>query len=165
MRALGYADRDIRDAVALRNAAYEYLRTGRGRETLAAQRERRLDRRWMRSPGFSLGEPDGDPWWGWARSKMDYNPVPLFERLRVPVLALYGGHDFVVQAERNAALLRDALAANTDVTIRIFPGADHSLTLPAGERSDTNGRWDFHRVGPGAVDTMVAWVKKRVGAS
>jgi alpha-beta hydrolase superfamily lysophospholipase len=163
MRSAGWGEDEVRDAVALRRSAYEYLRTGRGRDSLVALRERMLGRAWMRHSGFSLGAPDGDAWWGWARTKMDYDPLPLLEQVRVPVLALYGGADLVVQPERNAALLQAALrrAANYDVTIRTFPGADHSLILPAGARPDTNGQWDFHRVGPGAVDTMVAWLRAR----
>jgi alpha-beta hydrolase superfamily lysophospholipase len=167
MQSVGYGEGEIRDAVRLRRAAYEYLRTGRGRDSVAALRERMRGRTWMRHSGFRLGAPDGDPWWGWARTKMDYDPVPLLEQVRVPVLALYGGADLVVEPDQNATLLQAALrrAANRDVTVRIFPGADHSLVLPAGVRPDTNGRWDFHRAGPGAVDTMVAWLRARALAS
>lgn len=166
MRAQGFDDAAIAQALALRRAAHDYISTGRGRAELAEMRERHAGARWFHDPAIGIAPIDEDPWWRWYRSKLDFDPVPLWARLDVPVLAVWGGADLVVDADRNARLLERALPddGTRDLTIRILPGADHGLQLPAGHRADTGGRWDWHRFGPGAMDTMIAWARARVAA-
>jgi hypothetical protein len=75
-------------------------------------------------------KPD-DPAWDWGRENWRYNPVPALERVRVPVLAVFGGADRNVDPSVNAPIMRAALAkaGNRDATILVVPGANHALNL------------------------------------
>jgi dienelactone hydrolase len=78
-----------------------------------------------------------DPAWEWVKLNMSYDPLPVLEQIRCPVLALFGGVDRTVDPEMNLPLLRSALqrAGNSDVTLLVLPDADHGLRrIPAGER-------------------------------
>ena len=60
-----------------------------------------------------------------VRAQYLYDPKAELERVRVPVLGIYGSMDHQVPAEENAAALRKGLAANKDVTVLILPGFNH----------------------------------------
>jgi uncharacterized protein len=62
----------------------------------------------------------------WMRYFLDYDPIPVLRRVKVPVLVLQGGTDRQVtadQAEEIAAALR--ASGNERVTVRTFPGVNH----------------------------------------
>ncbi|MFF3072770.1 alpha/beta hydrolase family protein [Kitasatospora sp. NPDC057904] len=82
-----------------------------------------------------------------------YDPVPVLEHLRQPVLALWGNDKQVPPAE-SAAIIGDALhrGGNDDVTLRFFPQADHKLHVSA------DGFTRGEQLTPGYVDTVAAWV-------
>ncbi|MEP0545373.1 MAG: alpha/beta hydrolase [Rhodothermales bacterium] len=93
--------------------------------------------------------------------------APPWDRVRVPVLAVYGEDDPIVPPADNVPRLRAALAANPDVTVLVLPGADHSLARPVATVGE--GAWPdrFYRPwtrSPLLFDTLVAWFGDRFGA-
>jgi dipeptidyl aminopeptidase/acylaminoacyl peptidase len=68
--------------------------------------------------------------WNWQHV-LSYDPQPVLRQLRVPVLALYGELDRIVQTTFNRKKMEQALraAGNTDVTVRVFPKANHHFLL------------------------------------
>ncbi len=87
------------------------------------------------------------------------DPLPSWRALRVPVLAIYGERDELVPGPRSAATLEATLrgARHPDATVRVFPRANHVLKLqPSGAEP-----FDWPREVPGAVDTMVSWMRVR----
>lgn len=71
-----------------------------------------------------------DPWY---RHFLDYDPLPVMERVRAPVLVLQGARDDVVIAEQGAeiaAALRRG--GNGAVRHQVLPGYTHSFTEAAG---------------------------------
>jgi hypothetical protein len=80
-----------------------------------------------------------------------HDPVPILERVRQPVLAIYGARDASVPPRTSAEILQAALrrSRNTAVTLLIFPEADHTLTV-GGEAGN--------HAAPGFLDAMTAWV-------
>lgn len=93
-----------------------------------------------------------------------YDTVNTLEKTRIPLLALYGGADFIVPPEENVPLLRRCMerAGNDDYEIVVFDGADHNLCLPSAVRGGGE-KWPerFHywsRPAPGAYEKIVEWV-------
>jgi pimeloyl-ACP methyl ester carboxylesterase len=82
----------------------------------------------------------------------DHDPIPALERLRCPVLAVFGERDTYIPVDESVTKTREALerASNADVTVLVLPDADHWLRV--GET--------MH---PEYVPTMTAWVRDRVG--
>jgi hypothetical protein len=60
---------------------------------------------------------------------MAWSPVHVFEKVRIPVLAIWGERDTKVDPIRGAYAYRDALeqAGNSNYRIEVIPGADHTL--------------------------------------
>ncbi len=63
----------------------------------------------------------------WFRQFLDYDPEPIIEKIKCPVLALNGDRDLQVDASENVPLLRKAYEAsgNSDFTVVEIEGVNH----------------------------------------
>ena len=67
------------------------------------------------------------------RAFMDYDPIPALQRLRAPLLALLSPDDESIDAVETAAILKTLVKSGTDITIKLYPGYDHTMRrLSAG---------------------------------
>lgn len=116
------------EALAFQRLKHTFARTGSGWDAYAASLAASRMTEWA-----DLGGPTSpdDWWWAWYRTKMDYSCLPWIERLRAPLLAVWGEQDLLVPvAESRTAVARAAArASNPDVTLRVVEGADHSLQV------------------------------------
>ena len=69
--------------------------------------------------------PDDTAVWELACSIIDYDPRPALERIRVPLLALFGRDDAVVPVDESVAAFRAAVRPDL-LTVAVLPG-DHRL--------------------------------------
>lgn len=92
-----------------------------------------------------------------------YDPIPTAEKLRVPVLDLFGAADRRVPVAESVTALRSAYArAGIDATIRIVPEAGHSMQHVLGsECLRCPGPRPPYAPAPGWVDTVVTWLGAR----
>lgn len=122
------APEERRAAMHLQRLKHAYARTGAGWAEYEAAARSAAGR-----PYSGLAGPTrrDDWWWAWYRTKMDYSPVPALERLRVPVLAVWGGADALIPVERSRAAVAAARRAvnNPGDSLIIIPGADHVLEV------------------------------------
>lgn len=77
------------------------------------------------------------------------------EKVRSPVLAIFGEDDALIPPRLAATRLRQYLTEvnNPDFTVKIFPSANHMLTRTG---SGLNGEF-----APGYLDTMTTWIHTR----
>lgn len=61
----------------------------------------------------------------WMRYFIRYNPEPVLQKVKMPVLALNGSNDLQVPAKENLDGIRKALAKNKNVTVKELPGLNH----------------------------------------
>jgi uncharacterized protein len=63
----------------------------------------------------------------WFREYLDFNPVPVLEKVKCPVLALNGDRDLQVDADETVPLLRQAYekSGNKDFTVLEIQGVNH----------------------------------------
>ncbi|MFE7600762.1 alpha/beta hydrolase family protein [Streptomyces sp. NPDC057494] len=91
----------------------------------------------------------------------DYNPVPAWERVHQPVLALWGVLDREAAPAESARIIRKALdrGGNTHYTIRFVPAVRHNLNL-----SEDDG-FDRPSVLPaGYADFESSWIERLSGS-
>jgi pimeloyl-ACP methyl ester carboxylesterase len=108
-----------------------------------------------------------------ARRMVSYDSGPSWEKVRCPVLVIYGDKDTSSgPPDGLVEIIRRGLmkASNQDVTVKIFHNADHSLC-----KSDTAGRKEARQRAKrrkkedspdfvfGYLETMTAWLVKRFG--
>lgn len=162
IREAGFPEAAAAKASELRQQLYETARTGASREQLKADVEKI-----HREPWFGLSElphpiPVDEKLAPGVRQMLFFEPAPTWEKISVPVLAVWGDRDTVVPVEKSQTIIRQALtkAGRKDFTVKIFPGVDHGV-LAARPK---DGAWDFPRRAPGYQEFMVAWALEKFGS-
>lgn len=98
--------------------------------------------------------------WSWrARLTWPHDPGPVLGRVTCPVLAIWGGEDQEFPPRVHKPLLEQSLRAarNSDFTLTVVPGADHSFGLVAASFVEQTG------YAPEYLSTVLQWLTKRVG--
>lgn len=98
--------------------------------------------------------PDADMWEYFRRNaSLHYDPVEWLERVKCPVLAIFGASDVILPVDTSVSVFQQSLAkaGNRDVTVKIFPDAGHLLTNPSSEE-----------LAPGYLELITDWLKQRV---
>ena len=109
-----------------------------------------------------LGIPPRDHWlWSWYPKTGNFQALPHWERVRVPVLLLFGERDQLVPVAKSLRLIENALehAGNRTYTSVIVPRAAHNLTVTP----EPGEPFDFWRAAPGLIELVVAWVAHVAG--
>jgi pimeloyl-ACP methyl ester carboxylesterase len=92
----------------------------------------------------------------------NFDPLPSWERVRCPVLAIWGERDNLVPVRRSADLISHTLTRtrHTDHTFRIFPGAQHGLAMSDTPKRlpDGTSQTDW---APGYIELLARWIKER----
>jgi pimeloyl-ACP methyl ester carboxylesterase len=95
--------------------------------------------------------PDDEQFWDFAALIFDYDPRTALERIRVPVLALFGAADRIVPVEESIAIYREAVSPEL-LSVEVFPGGSHRILV--GEPP---------RHAEGYFETLSAFVAGAVG--
>jgi pimeloyl-ACP methyl ester carboxylesterase len=165
LRAKGFAEAEINEAVSFSRRRMEMIR---GRATFEE-----LDR---------AQEAVGAlPWFGSvhrcdrvlfesARRMINFDNSASWGKVTCPVLAVYGGQDVSSgPPEPLLAVIRQGLAkcGNDDLTVKVFPDANHDLCRPRSDARQENGRLPQQRVSaqapdfaPGYLETMSTWLSQ-----
>jgi uncharacterized protein len=79
--------------------------------------------------------------------------VPALEKIRCPILAIFGSDDVHVPAQASVAAYEAAFArsGHTSHDIVVFPGADHRILVPDPSTGQP-------RRAPGLFELIVTWL-------
>lgn len=107
----------------------DVARDGKPHDKLRADIKAAGDAPWL----DYLGIPDDGDWvWAFYKKIGNYDNHFAWSRVKVPVLLIFGGDDKLVppqeSIEQTSFILKHG--RNPDVTVKIFPGADHTLRVP-----------------------------------
>jgi hypothetical protein len=100
----------------------------------------------------------------WFRYFLTYNPQPVLERVKCPVLALNGSLDSQVVATQNLPAIEAALkkGGNEDFEAVLLPGLNHLM-----QTAKTGGVPEYTQIeetiAPAALDKMATWIRQRAG--
>lgn len=98
----------------------------------------------------------------WFRFFLGYDPRPVLEATRIPVLALGGELDLQVDPAQNLPEIREALrkADNPDFTVLELPGLNHMF-----QTAGTGNPEEYYSIeetlSPAALETVSEWILKR----
>jgi dipeptidyl aminopeptidase/acylaminoacyl peptidase len=151
LRSHSFSEADIREATEALARVDEYVRRGGDERELQSFLDEAWGKPWAAQTTLARRVPNSEEIYTWLRWRnLDLDPVPYRLRIKVPTLVMFGELDDVVpvqtSAERIAAALK--VAGNKDVTIKIFPKANHTI-----------------QQAPDFLDTMLDWTVKRVRIS
>jgi len=93
---------------------------------------------------------------------MTYDPVPALEKLKMPVLAYWGGRDTFLPVTESTTNFEAAMrkAGNTKSVVRLYPTGSHSL-LETETGSPSTGGKETHFL-PGLWDMKIEWLRRHV---
>ena len=99
----------------------------------------------------------------WMKYFLSYDPAPTLEKVKCPVLMLFGELDLQVPPSQNEAPMEKALreGGNKDYTTVVFPKANH-LFITAKTGSPTEYSKLPKEFVPDFLDTIKDWIIKRV---
>lgn len=99
----------------------------------------------------------------WHREFMDYDPVPVFERIHVPVLVVVAGHDMQVPPEDGEVICTLVPGACEEVVI---PGLSHILRDDPESKGPKHYRKAVNRpVSPALLATVASWAEGQLPRS
>lgn len=168
LRQENFSEDDIAQAKALRRLLNTTILTNTGWDTLRTALEKSKNEKWF---GYarvgwmlSLKTPPDSPSWKELQDPISYDPVPVLQKVTVPVLAFNAELDKAVNTKVSVPIMEQALrkAGNKDFTIIVLPQASHDL-LEA--KTGYNSEYPYlKRHAPGYWETMTAWLRKHVNA-
>ena len=166
VKAGGLSGENLKKALEFKQKAIQMIADGAGLS----------DDAWAKFQAF-VGPYRNENWFSYVREPERRGPAQkklyLMARLRsseywrkvkIPVLALYGGKDLNVPAAKNVTALAQALTAagNRDFTIKVFPDANHDgFETTSAMRDNERDRY-LTRLVPGLVNTQITWVLAHV---
>jgi uncharacterized protein len=134
LRLAGYGGDVVARALELRRRFEAWVRGGDPEEgrRLAAELAARVDEPWWSHVWLPPTRLDGEGRRLWIE-EMDFDPRPVFGRVRVPTLLFYGKADSWTPVEASVQAWR--AAHGDEVEVVVISEAEHDLTLPDGDIS------------------------------
>lgn len=160
MRRDNFTETEITEALAYMNLKWQVARAGgEGWDRLQAATQNARNKRWADRVQLATKPEDIVPSW---KREMSYDPMPALQKVKCPVLAVFGELDTLTPVAETTANYRKALrkAANKDVTIQVFPNADHALLV--WPKPNDPAHWPV--LAPGYLENMANWINKHVAA-
>jgi len=88
-----------------------------------------------------------------------HEPLPVIEKLDIPMLWVLGGKDIEAPNEVTIAELERLRAAGKPIDLKIYPDADHGIV----EFEEKDGERLYTRYSPGYFELESAWVREKAG--
>ena len=157
MRAQKLSAAEIDEAVAFMNLQFDVVRKPHKWEDFQNAAAKVKDKKWYR---YTWGGLPKDNWlWNWWVPNVDHDPAIALAKIKVPVLVMYGALDQYIPSEnvsKIVELISTALArgGNRDVTAKIFPNANHDLSVKL-ENGQFSAPPDYHEL-------LSSWLKRQL---
>lgn len=169
LRRDNFSEADIAKALALRQLIHRTILNNSGWEELKSEIDKARTEKWfplVRAGWFfSLKIPPDEAAAKGLRDPLTYDPLPILESIKIPVLALNGELDEAVPTKRSVPIFEQALrkAGNKDFTVRVLPHAGHNFL----ETSKPYGQEEFvrkKRYVAGYWDTVAGWLRQHLNS-
>lgn len=159
MRADGWPQGDIDDAVATQILKFHYANHRIGWDAYVAAYHRVAKRDWFPDIIGSTIDPNRHSWDFW-RDGNRYDPAEEWKKVNIPVLAIWAEHDTISPVTLSAKALAGAFPGERAALLKVIikPGLDHNLF-----ESKTGGTLEENRVQrmSSYMDHVLDWLKER----
>jgi len=147
LRRAGYGAEALSELAELRSACERVLRGDGGLAEAQATIDRFAERPWFSLAYLPRTIPPEARW-----TDIDFDPEPVFEQVRCPVLLFYGEHDewTPIDATLAAWSRAGAVSANDAVRVVRLAGADHAPTI--------GGRLEASAISPAYEQALLGWL-------
>jgi uncharacterized protein len=156
LRQQGFTENTIAQAIALRNRVNEYYRGHISREVISAELDSAQSESWFQGAYINSSKdlPEDvtkGKWW----HELDYDPLLIWKQIQPPTLFLFAEDDRWVPVVESTSKLEKATAHLKDSAIIQIKGTDHLMYKTRDKKAET--------ISEEYVETMVAWLMKRIG--
>jgi pimeloyl-ACP methyl ester carboxylesterase len=157
LRQAGYGEDVVQRASELRKRLYRLARGGEGDPQLASALEAVHEEPWFPVSQLPYPVPTSLP--PGERAFLLFEPLPVWRKVTVPVLAIWGGRDTQVPSQASKAMIEGALnqSSHQDHTLILYPIGDHNLRTTGSKRKGA-----FPRVIIGARQVIAEWLRERL---
>lgn len=132
LRGAGFGDAEVAELLELHARMERYMRAEADWSHYEEGLERARSGAWA---AIARGFPSAPDHWafGFYRRVGDFDPVPVWRSLRIPVLVVYGAKDEAdnVPVRESVARLKRAAGEGRDVTVTVYPESGHAIEDPA----------------------------------
>jgi pimeloyl-ACP methyl ester carboxylesterase len=156
LRQQGFTENTVAKAIALRNRVNEYYRGHISREVISAELDSAQSESWFQEAYINSSKdlPEDvtkGKWW----HELDYDPLLIWKQIQPPTLFLFAEDDRWVPVVESTSKLEKATAHLKDLAIIQIKGTDHLMYKTRDKKAET--------ISEEYVETMVAWLMKRIG--
>lgn len=99
----------------------------------------------------------------WVR-RHDYDPAKAYNKIMVPLLAMYGEKDWIVPYKENTALLEQYYKGDRKKYLKtvLLPEAEHGTEVQEGYRTLPNNHtyWRFFRISPNVQIELIEFLRQ-----
>jgi len=97
----------------------------------------------------------------WFKYFVKYDPVPVLEKVKCPVLAINGEKDLQVPPKENLSAIESALkrGGNKNYETKMLPGLNHLFQTTSTGKISEYGQIE-ETISPLALETMLNWLKR-----
>lgn len=128
MRADGFSEEDIQQAVALQKLKFHFARTGEGWEKYEDAFQKARNKKWFSVYVGSPASKEDSAFEFWRRIN-SFEPAPVLMKVTCPILVILGERDTITPVPETIANIEKALneSKNKNYKVTVFPKGNHSL--------------------------------------
>ena len=157
LRDAGFSEADQAEALKILKKDYKVTMTGEGYDELRDMVKAARTEPWWKTLTFFAAPPNIK-----QRHFMKliggYDPIPVLEKVDIPILWIYGEADKSVEPTMSIPKLERLIKENKkDYKIVLFPEADHGLRI----KPPANAPFPLRPHAPGYLDAITDWIKKK----
>jgi hypothetical protein len=166
LRGRGFSEAEVAEAQTALRRLDDFVRRGNDPTGTEAMLKQLQPKPWFRPatlPSTLPTEKERQTWVRWRN--LDLDPSSYWERVRVPVLLIYGERDAVVPVSRSVERITAALgrAGNSRALVKVFPDADHELVVGSNAKGEgSNEAEPQPRDAPGYFEILRSWTQEQV---
>ena len=97
----------------------------------------------------------------WFKYFLRFDPAPVLEKVKCPVLAINGEKDLQVPPKENLSAIESALkkGGNKNFEVKMLPGLNHLFQTSETGKISEYGKIE-ETISPVALQTMLDWINK-----